>query len=642
VQFTSFRTRLICYIALLLTLVLGTVFISVDRSAYTNTRNTIDTNLLTGRGVFNAVLLEREQSFKALLKSLSRDFGFRGAYNEAKKGDYGTVLSAVENLLLLRTENADLMMVVDYDYQMIADTSRFNPPETDFPWPELLEAAEETEDQSLSSFILYRNQAYQVVLVPILIPLIDGWLMMGQRLDEDYVQTIKDIITVDVSVLTKDENGTTHVLATTLTGLQKDSLESQTGSGSSGQSMMQTLGEDEFVSLPITLPNLSGIDLQVYMQQSLTEALRPYRALETRLALLFSIGMLVSLLVATLLGTSVTQPVLKLAGMVKKIESGDFHTSAESGRKDEIGQLEKSVGNMARGLAEKERVRDLLGKVVSPEIADELMKQNVALGGENRAVTILFSDIRNFTDLCEGRAPQAILSMLNEYLTEVSTAIEASKGVVDKFIGDAVMALFGAPLTYENDVENALNAALLMQERVAFLNGKNRDSGPPPLTTGIGIHTGNVVAGNLGSANRLNYTVIGDAVNLASRLEALTKEYGVGIMVSEDTREAAQQFIYRELDTVRVKGRIKPVRIFELCGKPGQLSQKRLAAINSFEMALASYRTRDFNSAKLKLTHLLQQEPGSRLYHLFLQRIDQYADTPPDENWDTVFTFTSK
>jgi adenylate cyclase len=136
--------------------------------------------------------------------------------------------------------------------------------------------------------------------------------------------------------------------------------------------------------------------------------------------------------------------------------------------------------------------------------------------------------------------------------------------------------------------------------------------------------------------------VIGDSVNLASRLEALTKEYGVGIMVSEDTKDAAQQFIYRELDTVRVKGRVKPVRIFELCGKPGQLSQKQLAAISGFELALASYRSRDFSSAKLKLMHLAQQEPQSRLYRLFLQRIDQYAAKPPDEDWDTVFTFTSK
>jgi adenylate cyclase len=627
--------------ALLLVLVLGAAFLSVDRSAYTNTRNTIDANLLTGRQVLNAVLREREQSFKSLLTSLSRDFGFRGAYNEAKRGDFGTVLSAVDNLLELRAENADLMMVVDYDYEMVADTSRFNPPQADFPWPEMLEAAEETDDQSLSTFMLYRDEAYQVVLVPILIPIIDGWLLMGQRLDEEYVQSIKDIVTVDVSTLVRDEHGNSRVLATTLTDLQRESLESMPPTGGD-QSMMQTLGDDEFVSLPIALDNLSGLDLQVYMQQSLTEALRPYRALETSLGVLFSIGLLISLAVAMALGTSVTGPVLKLAGLVRKIEGGDYDSLPDSGRKDEIGQLEKSVGNMARGLAEKEKVRDLLGKVVSPEIADELMKQKVALGGETRAVTILFSDIRNFTDLCEGRAPEAILNMLNEYLSEVSTAIEASKGVVDKFIGDAVMALFGAPLTYENDVENALNAALLMQERVAYLNSKNHDNGYPALTTGIGIHTGNVVAGNLGSANRLNYTVIGDSVNLASRLEALTKEYGVGIMVSEDTRDAAGHFIYRELDTVRVKGRHRPVRIFELCGKPGQLKQARLAAINSFEMALASYRNRDFASARLKLMHLLQQEPESRLYKLFLQRIEQYTTTPPDENWDSVFTFTEK
>ena len=629
--------------AVLLLLVLGAVFISVDRSAYSNTRNTIDANLLTGREVLRAVLGERENSFKSLLISLSRDFGFREAYNTVKKErDYATVLSAIENLLDLRAQDADLMMVVDYDYLMVADTSRFNPPETDFPWPELLEAAEESKDLSLSTFVIYREEAYQVVLVPILIPIVDGWLLMAQRLDTEYVQSIKNIITADVSILTRSENDTGKVLASTLTNLQRGYLELLPPSSGAEQSMMQTLGEDDFVSLPVLLENLSGIDLQVYIQQSLTEALQPYRALETRLALLFTIGMAISLVVAMFLGTSVTNPVLKLAGTVRKIESGDYDTPILSDRRDEIGQLEKSVGNMARGLAEKEKVRDLLGKVVSPEIADELMKQNVALGGESRQVTILFSDIRNFTNLCEGRQPEAILNMLNEYLSEVSTAIEASKGVVDKFIGDAVMALFGAPLSYANDVENALNAALLMQEKVTYLNLKNEQKGHPLMTTGIGIHTGNVVAGNLGSANRLNYTVIGDSVNLASRLEALTKEYGVGIMVSEDTRNAAEEYTYRELDKVRVKGRDKPVRIYEPCGKNGELNPEKLAMINDFETALASYRNRDFSHARIKLMHLLQKEPDCRPYRLFLDRIEQYSAMPPDENWDTVFTFTSK
>ncbi|MDC1528422.1 adenylate/guanylate cyclase domain-containing protein [Gammaproteobacteria bacterium] len=344
---------------------------------------------------------------------------------------------------------------------------------------------------------------------------------------------------------------------------------------------------------------------------------------------------------ALLLGRSVTKPVLTLATRVQAIEEGNYQEEILSQRKDEIGKLQNSVNHMAAGLAEKEKVRDLLGKVVSREIADELMNSHVELGGERRRITILFSDIRNFTGICEGSTPENILSLLNHYLSEVSAAIEEHKGVVDKYIGDAVMALFGAPIKSANDTTNALKAALQIRENVNRLNGANTENNLPALHTGIGLHTGEVVAGNLGSANRLNYTVIGDPVNLASRLQSLSKTYGGGIIVSEETQNEGADFIFQELDLVRVKGKAQPVRIYELIGTRDAVTTRQLEQIKGFNDMLGHYRKQAWQSA---LDALAAMESGENdtLYRLFRERIEIYRHTPPGADWDGVFTFQSK
>ena len=639
-QFTSFSSRIIAWLVLLLLLVLGMVFYSVNRSTYENTREVIDDNLAIGLDVFKRLIEVREENFQATYSAMARDFAFVTAYNTS---DYDTMLSVSQNLLG-RMENADILMVVDYDYLMVADTQRLYPPESDFPWPYLLEDAEEDENYRASTFILIEGIAYHVVAVPILTPLVDGWIIVGQRLDTPYVTSLKDIISSDVSIIQVSDQGNGQSVATTLAPAQSGELDSEFNmyfAGENPTGMLDLAGED-FVSLSSPLVARPELNLIALIQQSLPEALAPYRALEQRMIVLFALGLCLSAMLAMFLGRSVSRPVLSLARRVGKIEQGDYSVASPSRRSDEIGRLETSVDNMAAGLAEKEKVRDLLGKVVSREIAEELMSGEVKLGGETRQATILFSDIRDFTSLCEGRAPEQILEMLNHYLSEVSTAIEENKGVVDKYIGDAVMALFGAPVSGQDDTNNALNAALAMKSRVDSMNAVNLDNDLPLMKTGIGLHSGEVVAGNLGSANRMNYTVIGDAVNLASRLEALTKQYGADILVSEDTRNQGSGFVYRETDMVRVKGKTKPVRIYELMGKTGQVSQQLQADIDTFETALAHYREQQWDSAFFLLEKLAEDNPDALLYKLFLDRIAAYRKVSPGTDWDGVFTFESK
>ncbi|MEM7016188.1 MAG: adenylate/guanylate cyclase domain-containing protein, partial [Pseudomonadota bacterium] len=291
---------------------------------------------------------------------------------------------------------------------------------------------------------------------------------------------------------------------------------------------------------------------------------------------------------------------------------------------------------------EKAATQQLLGKVVSPAIADELMAKEVKLGGEQREATILFSDIRGFTTLSENRSPEEILQLLNEYLSEVSAVIDRNHGVVDKYVGDEVMALFGAPLQGPDDAANAVRTALQMCEALTGMNQSFQQRGMPAISIGIGINTGLVVAGNMGSETRLNYTVIGDSVNLASRLEGLTKQYGVELVVSESTKAAAPEFVYRELDKVRVKGKLEPVKIYEVMGSQKTVSEAMLQEVEVHHQALKLFQAQAWQDAQTAFTELREQYPQTRLYQLYQERIAAYLETPPDADWDGVYTLQEK
>ena len=196
-QFKSYRSRIITYLVILFLLILGTVFFSVNRSTYNNTRDVIDDSLDVGREVFIRLINEREANFKVTFRAFALDFAFRTAYNT---GDFDTMLSVSENLLA-RTQNTDMLMVVDYDYLMVADTLQLHAPETEFPWTYLLEDAEDDDNYETSSFILIGDIVYHIVAVPILTPLTDGWIIVGQRIDTDYVTSLKEIISSDVSII---------------------------------------------------------------------------------------------------------------------------------------------------------------------------------------------------------------------------------------------------------------------------------------------------------------------------------------------------------------------------------------------------------------------------------------------------------
>jgi adenylate cyclase len=281
--------------------------------------------------------------------------------------------------------------------------------------------------------------------------------------------------------------------------------------------------------------------------------------------MLVSVVMLLAILVTLLLSAAFQEPLVEMSAAASKIEKNDFNVTVRVGSTDELGKLGESMNTMSKGLGERERIRDAFGRVVDPAVRDYLLSGNLRLGGEYRLATVLFSDIRGFTSLSEDMPPDRVVELLNRYFDAMHTAISAHHGLVSKYIGDAVMALFGVPADDPFHADNAVNAALAMREARAGLNRDLLRDGFPELRAGIGIHTGSLLAGNIGSSARMEYTVIGDTVNVASRLESLCKETGRDIHVSESTKLLLRQpREFDALESFNVKGRKEAVKVFAL------------------------------------------------------------------------------
>ena len=292
----------------------------------------------------------------------------------------------------------------------------------------------------------------------------------------------------------------------------------------------------------------------------------------------------------------------------------------------------------------KRQITGLFGQYVPSEVVDEMSKnpEQVSMEGESREMSILFSDVRGFTTISEGLEPRDLSLLMNEFLTPLSRVIYGHRGTIDKYMGDCIMAFWGAPLPDTRHAYHAVLSGLEMQRTLADLQPHFKERGWPPIHVGVGINTGRVSVGNMGSEVRVAYTVMGDAVNLASRLEGITKEYGAGVLVGEATKDEAPEFVYRELDLVRVKGKDKPVAIFEPLGLVGEVEAAILEQNKLFQQALRFYRKQEWDKAELQLFNLLRIAPGSKLYEVYNERIGYYRNNPPGENWDGVFVFKTK
>lgn len=280
----------------------------------------------------------------------------------------------------------------------------------------------------------------------------------------------------------------------------------------------------------------------------------------------------------------------------------------------------------------KRQITQLFGTYVPPELVDEMARdpEQYSLAAQSKEMTVMFCDIRNFTRLSETMAPTQLSELVNQVFSAVTEVVQAHRGTLDKYLGDAVMAFWGAPVDAPNHAELAVSAALAIEPAIAALNERNRGSGLPEISLGVGVNTGTMFVGDMGSKVRRAYTVVGDAVNLASRLESLTRMYDVQVICGEQTRQLCPSIIWRELDKVRVKGKQQSVNLFEPM-LPAQ-AQSEQGFTEQMRLMLHAYRQRDFAAAQERLKSFPQDKAIIR--QLFAQRLEQFQRKPPPEAWD--------
>jgi class 3 adenylate cyclase len=297
-------------------------------------------------------------------------------------------------------------------------------------------------------------------------------------------------------------------------------------------------------------------------------------------------------------------------------------------------------------LRAKERIREKLGKYIDRRIADQIIEHTGAAGagGERQVMTVMFTDLKGFTSISENLLPTTLVRLLNRYLELMSAPVAANSGVIDKYIGDSVMAFWGPPFCDPNNqAALACRAALAQLDALARLKAELPEilgmrRGLPELSVRVGIATGDVVVGNIGSAVAQGYTVVGDTVNLGARLESLNKAYGTGILVCESTWERAQRELEtREVDVIRVVGKDNPVRIFEVLGDRGAVVSPVLQMRDRFEAGLSAYRARQYVEARSAFVLALESAPGDACSAAFISRLDELERKPPPAGWDGVW-----
>ena len=359
---------------------------------------------------------------------------------------------------------------------------------------------------------------------------------------------------------------------------------------------------------------------------------------------------LLGLILAGFVSRGLVRPIHKLVAAAKLVEQGNLDPTLEVKSKDEIGDLSHAFEEMTAELRIKALIKDTFGKFVDPRVVETLTKgEHAGLSdGERQVYSVFFSDIAGFTSISEKLTPKALVTLINAYLTEMSEPIHDSSGVIDKYIGDAIMAYWGPPFTPADEhAQAACQTALKQQSRlidfrktVGDITGLRRDY--PDISMRIGIATGDVLVGSVGSERTRNYTVIGDTVNLAARLESLGKHYGSEILVCETTWQSVREiFEFREIDTIAVAGKSEPVRMFELLAVRGDISPELAARRNCFQAALQHYRAGAWPEARQGFAECLARGAADSASEVMLARLETLEASPPAD-WDGVWHFAHK
>jgi adenylate cyclase len=551
---TRLRTKIFLgFSALILGVLLATLLL-VEMAVQRQAERSLTSELMVTGQVFQQLLAEREDRLTSNSVLLTGDFALKRALATYDPATLATVAVNYRD-----RSGVDLLWILDEQGRVLADAAGREAAGSNVAERPPIATARATATPA-AAIGAVGDGLVQLVAVPVLGPDVIGMLVLGKNIDDATARDLEARTGSSVSFLTAD-----RLFASSWDAGTRRRLVLPASDG--GTPFLSKLPTGRHLSLLVPVAASLPTPLHALVSRSWDEALAPLRALRERMVLIGAGALLVALAVGVAIAHGVTAPIVTLVTGMREVLRGNLEHRVAVRRNDEIGFLATSFNEMTVGLAERARIRAMIDKVVSPEVAHELLARGLSLGGELREVTVLFADLRDSTALGERLAPTALLELLNAFLSRMAAAIERERGIVDKYVGDEIMAVFGAPLDLADHAERAVAAAVGMQQALAELNAERAPA--PPLRMGIGIASGTVIAGNVGSSERLNYTVLGDVVNLAARLQGLTKEHEVGVLMNETTNLAAQgRFRTRSLGTVTVRGRAAPTTLFTVEAAP--------------------------------------------------------------------------
>ncbi len=545
----SLRARILWFMVALLVAVQLLTIIAVGVTSDRFVKRQIAGDVDAAARVFQQFFDDRFNQLVLGTRLLSDDFAFKQAY---ATGDHGTLYSALENLRVNRI-SADLMLLLDdADLSTIADTRSPTGELPPFPYVNMIEAAEDS-GRPVWAMELLDNQLYRLIVVPLLAPEPVAWIVVGFVIDDELARSLGQLTNTDLAFVYRVGEATSFVSASTLAPDIHPFLiaEIVQTNRPADDVFIAELAEEQVAVRVMTLQE----QVVVVLTRSVEHAMEPFRQLYKVLLSIATAGLLVLITGAALIAHQVTHPVLQLAQNAREVQGGNYQVKLETNRQDEIGQLVQAFNQMTRGL-------HAFVRFVPIRLVRRLLEHGLDSDVQHRFSTIIYTDIAQFTALAEELSPSQVVATLNDYFSAVTAPIEKYHGTITQYQGDAILAVFNLFGDDPNHAENAVRAALDIQEILLARRFGDRQLA---LQTRIGINTGSVVAGAVGSSDRLNYTVHGDAVNLAARLESVNKRYGSQVIASESTFKLLGTEIDGErIDAVQVPGKREPMAVYRL------------------------------------------------------------------------------
>ena len=611
--FIAFKYKLTLIIALIILLLLAAIFTVVQNDIEERFRLLIDSQLIQAKDYVSQRMDDRYDLLYNDATAAVNDKLIFDVINDLTLSEL-TRNDIVSAEVLPKFVHLDALIVTDPDGQLLAqqgEQTQLTEQLINSEWFDYVK-----DGESIGGYVLVGDEFYQGLAKPVFLGEgMIGVVVAARALSQEDLVAIKQISAIDIAVL----EGFERVASTGFSGISETStlyaafdnwlgkepaiedgtIELQLGSE---RFMLQwVIDETEFVPPYI-------------IARSLDESLLFVTNIRQTMIGLGSFGLIIAIAVAFGFAVSISSPIKRLSMATKEVAEENFTHKVAISSRDEFAQLGDSFNQMISDLAEKQQIRSAFDKSVSKEVADHMLAQGAQLGGSKEFATVLFADIRGFTTLAESLDEKSLINLLNQYFSQVNVCIERRKGVIDKFIGDAVMALFGTPLPCEQSAYSAVMASKNMLETVQVFNQQCSMIYGCHIEIGIGLNSGHVVAGMVGSENRLNFTVLGDQVNVASRIEGLCKHYGVELIVSESCMKEVirsesfweENIVFRQLDCVQVKGKTTGLNIYQPFFAPNVKEQRY---IKRFEQALLSLQLGNVIQASDMLDSLIVDWP---------------------------------